>query len=133
MDSRTTLIATLGGQPQKVTFLLDLLLARGEEIREVTLVFISSYIRTQNALEMLAKEFAGDLYLGRPCRLILHPVRSGGADLLDIRTAEEVEAARKNIQELIHRLKAERVRKEGLLHAPLDSGVHLLPVPFPDV
>jgi hypothetical protein len=36
MDSKTTLTATLGGQPQKVTFLFDLLLSRGEEIDAVS-------------------------------------------------------------------------------------------------
>ena len=36
MEPKTTLIATLGGQPQKVTFLLDLLLARGEEIDQTS-------------------------------------------------------------------------------------------------
>ncbi len=33
--SPTTLIATLGGQPQVVTFALDLLLAQGEQIEQV--------------------------------------------------------------------------------------------------
>jgi CRISPR-associated protein Csx14 len=122
MDSKTTLIATLGGQPQKVTFLLDLLQARGENIQEVALVYISSYLRTQNALERLAEEFAGDLYAGYPCKLILHPVRSDRADLFDIRTPEEAEAARQSIHELLHRLKEDCRR----IHLGLSGGRRLM-------
>ena len=57
MDPKATLITTLGGQPQKVTFLLDLLLARGEEIDQVAVVYISSYQRTQNAIQLLRQNF----------------------------------------------------------------------------
>jgi CRISPR-associated protein Csx14 len=36
-----TLIATIGGQPQVVTFALDALLAQGEEIAEVYIVHLT--------------------------------------------------------------------------------------------
>ena len=77
MDPKTTLIATLGGQPEKVTFLLDLLLARGEEIDQVAVVYISSYQRTQNAIKVLEAEFSEGRYGEHACqlkRILLGPV-----------------------------------------------------------
>jgi CRISPR-associated protein Csx14 len=122
MNSKTTLMATLGGQPQKVTFLLDLLLARGEEIDQVTVVYISSYGRTLDALKLLEAEFPAGVYRGRPCRLIKSPLRSGTADLLDIRTPAEVEAARQNIHQLLSEYKEENQR----IHIGLSGGRRLI-------
>jgi CRISPR-associated protein Csx14 len=122
MDSTTTLIATLGGQPQKITFLLDLLLARGEEIDQVAVVYISSYERTQNAIKLLEAEFLAGKYCGHPCQLKRDPLRSGRSDLLDIRTPEDVEAARQSIHQLLSELKAENQR----IHMGLSGGRRLM-------
>ncbi len=58
-----TLVATLGGQPQVVTFTLDLLLRRGFPIRDVIVIHpYASRERLQHSLECLNTEFTGDQY-----------------------------------------------------------------------
>jgi len=58
-----TLLATLGGQPQVVTFTLDLLLRRGLPISEVIVLHPeASDPRLQHSLECLNAEFVGDQY-----------------------------------------------------------------------
>lgn len=59
----STLVATLGGQPQVVTFTLDLLLRRGETISEVIVIHPrASQPRLRHALDCLNAEFIGDRY-----------------------------------------------------------------------
>jgi len=122
MDPKATLITTLGGQPQKVTFLLDLLLARGEEIDQVAVVYISSYRRTQNAIKVLEVEFSEGKYGKHPCQWKRIPLRSGYSDLFDILTPEDVEAARQNIHQLLAKLKEENRR----IHIGLSGGRRLI-------
>lgn len=57
-----TLVATLGGQPQVVTFTLDLLLRRGVSIYEVIVVHPASSPSIQQSLERLNAEFVRDRY-----------------------------------------------------------------------
>src|SRR5437763_8370411 len=58
-----TLIATLGGQPQVVTFTLDLLLEQGFPIREVYVIHPeASQPRLHRSLTLLTGAFAGDCY-----------------------------------------------------------------------
>jgi len=58
-----TLVATLGGQPQVVTFTLDLLLRRGIAISEVIVIHpYASAPRLQHSLDLLNAEFIGDRY-----------------------------------------------------------------------
>ncbi|HEY0756971.1 MAG TPA: CRISPR-associated ring nuclease [Ktedonobacteraceae bacterium] len=57
------LVATLGGQPQVVTFTLDLLLRRGVPIYEVIVVHPASSPALQPALERLRAEFVDDSYI----------------------------------------------------------------------
>src|SRR6266702_6409055 len=64
-----TLVATLGGQPQIVTFTLDLLLKRGTPINEVIVVHPASSPRVQQSLERLRAEFAWDRYTFEGCSL----------------------------------------------------------------
>jgi len=66
MSDQTTLVATLGGQPQIVTFTLDLLLAQGETIDQVVIVYPASGLRYRESYRRLAGEFAGDLYVTNP-------------------------------------------------------------------
>src|SRR5436305_2989929 len=58
------LVATLGGQPQIVTFTLDLLLQKGYPIRKVIVVHprAAAGSRLQSALHRLRTEFDGDYY-----------------------------------------------------------------------
>jgi CRISPR-associated protein Csx14 len=122
MNQKTSLIVTMGGQPQKVTYLLDLLLARGEPIEQVLILYLASYARSKNALHRLEAEFLGGQYGGRPCLLRLAPLRSREGDLEDIRTAEEVEIARQNINRLLADLKAEH----QCIHLGLSGGRRLI-------
>lgn len=58
-----TLVATLGGQPQVVTFTLDLLLRHGVSIGEVIVIHPQAVQpRLRHALECLNAEFTGDRY-----------------------------------------------------------------------
>jgi CRISPR-associated protein Csx14 len=58
-----TLVATLGGQPQVVTFTLDLLLRRGFPISEVIVIHPeATHPRLQHSLDCLNSEFVGDQY-----------------------------------------------------------------------
>lgn len=63
MHHTHVLVATLGGQPQIVTFTLDLLLQKGFPISEVIVLHPRAATRRlQRALQRLQGEFAGDYY-----------------------------------------------------------------------
>jgi CRISPR-associated protein Csx14 len=100
------LIATLGGQPQVVTFALDALLARGETIREVLVVFPSPKDgRLHRSLTRLAAEFPGDMYQDRPCRLRTIPLKSPQGRVEDLRSESDADAAWLTIHNLFGALK----------------------------
>ncbi|MCS7260341.1 MAG: CRISPR-associated ring nuclease [Anaerolineae bacterium] len=114
MTTESLLLVTMGGQPQVVTFALDWLLARGEIIREVVVVHLSptpdllaEYQRTQRALERLHREFSGDHYQGRPCRLRLVPIRYDDVRLADIRSEADADVVWSAIYQLLITLKAQ--------------------------
>jgi CRISPR-associated protein Csx14 len=119
----STMLATLGGQPQVVTFALDALLARGERIREVVVLHLGpENPRFGRALARLAAEFTGDRYQGRRIRFRPVPVRNARGRLPDIRDEVEAEAALRAIHELIATLKAQGRR----LHVCIAGGRRLL-------
>lgn len=119
----STMLATLGGQPQAVTFALDALLARGEQIREVVVLHLGpENPRFGQALARLAAEFASDWYQGRRIRFRPVPVRNARGRLPDIRDETEAEAALQAIHELIATLKAQGRR----LHVCIAGGRRLL-------
>jgi len=121
--SAATLIATLGGQPQVVTFALDALLAQGEEISEVYIVHLTlDDPRTRHAVGRLQQEFVGDHYAGRRCRLRRVPILLGGAPLADIRDEAGAEATWQTVRNLIADLKAEGRR----LHLCLSGGRRMM-------
>lgn len=118
-----TLIATLGGQPQVVTFALDALLAQGEAIAEVYIVHLSlDDLRTRQAFGRLQQEFVDDRYAGRRCRLRRAPILLGGQPLLDIRNEAGAEAVWQTMRNLIADLKGEGRR----LHLCLTGGRRLM-------
>jgi CRISPR-associated protein Csx14 len=122
-DSCATLVATLGGQPQIVTFALDALLAQGETITDVYLVHLSlDNPRTRQALHRLQQEFLNDMYAGRRCRLRRFPIRANGVELTDIRAAADAEAAWQCIRDLIADLKRDGRR----LHLCLSGGRRMM-------
>lgn len=117
------LIATLGGQPQVVTFALDALLARGEEINDVYLLHLSlANPRTRQSWQRLQQEFTDDHYAGRRCRLRRAPISASGGELDDIRTAADAETAFQFIRDLIVSLKNEGRR----LHLCLSGGRRMM-------
>jgi CRISPR-associated protein Csx14 len=122
MDGQATLVATLGGKPQLITFLLDLLLARGEQIDDVMIIYLTRYQRSRAAYERLKKEFSNDQYAGKPCLLSCVPIKTHGDDLVDIRTPEEVEAVRDHIHKLFGELKEHGQR----IHLGLSGGRRLM-------
>ena len=121
-DTKTTLVAILGGKPQLVSFLLDLLLARGEHIDQVVVVYLAHYPRSQVAFQRLADEFSGGTYRENPCRFRGAPIQAGRNELFDIRTPEEVEIVHRNIHQLLSDLKEQRQR----IHLGLGGGRRLI-------
>jgi len=117
------LVATLGGQPQVVTFALDTLLGQGEVIRDVVVVHPSpSDGRLHQAVMRLAAEFPSDAYHGRPCHFRSVPIRTSLGRLEDIRGEADADAAWLTIHELFGALKAQGKR----LHLCLAGGRRLM-------
>ncbi len=123
-QTQYTLVATMAGGPQIVTFALDDLLRRGEAIHEVVVVHLSPQADplTGRALERLSAEFVGDRYAGRVCRLRFFPLRRGWQKLDDIRDEAAANAAWSAIYELVTTLKREGRR----LHVCIAGGRRML-------
>ena len=120
---KTILIATLGGQPQVVTFGLDILLARGESISDVYLIHPSSeQPRLRQALSKLLDTFAGDHYQGHPCRLHRIPLRGNGAEFTDIHSDAQAAVAWEQIRGFI----AEQKNAGHKLHLLVAGGRRLM-------
>jgi CRISPR-associated protein Csx14 len=79
------LLATMGGQPQIVTFTLDLLLQRNIPISEVHIVHPSTP-RINRAVQILNDEFRGDRYRskGQVIHFHSHVLRHDGQPLEDL-------------------------------------------------
>ena len=111
MSSPSTLIATLGGQAQVVTFALDDLLARGEAIDEVVVLHLSPHDpRVHHALEQLRTEFAGDHYADPPCRFRSQLLHTPAGPLSLIADETAAETTWQIVHGLIAQLKIERRR-----------------------
>jgi len=105
-DVEITLISTLGGQAQIVTFALDYFLQRGLDVKEVVALYLSDPTgRSEAALKRLQLEFADDLYRGKACRFRALPIRSRGRPLSLIQNAADAEATRQTVHTLITQLK----------------------------
>lgn len=101
-----TLVATVGGQPQVVTFALDLLLERGHLITDVIVVHLSpEEPRLRQALDRLSREFRHDLYRNRLCRFRTVLVQRGQEPVRDIRTKEDADAVWQTFKALFIDLK----------------------------
>lgn len=93
MPEPSAMIATLGGQPQVVTFALDALRARGETITEVYVLHLApSNERIRHALHVLSREFHDDRYQGTPCRLRRVPILRGAEQVREIRSERDADA-----------------------------------------
>jgi len=120
-----TLLATLGGQPQVVTFTLDLLLQRGFSISEVILVHPeASYPRLQHSLDCLNAEFVGDRYQvsGKTIHLRSHVLHLDDEPLDDIVDEVSADGALNTIHQLIRSLK----RQHRCIHLSITGGRRLM-------
>lgn len=119
----TTLIATLGGQPQVVTFTLDALLARGIPITQLVLIhFASNDPRLQRAIQKVVDEFDGHRYKNQPMQLTRVPVDAQAGSLGDIRDEADAHAAWEAINQLIINLK----EAHHTLHVCITGGRRML-------
>lgn len=123
-----TLVATLGGKPQLVTFTLDLLLKRGITIYEVIVLHPASAPRLQQSLERLSAEFIDGRYTfeGRslPIRFRQQVLRRYDNnefidDIVDRATAN---GTLDTIGELIRDLK----RQQHIIHFSIAGGRRLM-------
>src|SRR5690348_919548 len=125
-ERKHTLVATLGGQPQIVTFTLDLLLNRGTPIEEVIVVHPASSPDLQQSLQRLRAEFVGDRYLfeGRSlCMRFRQQVLSHhGLIIDDIDDETTASGALDTIGEMIRELKQQR----HIIHFSITGGLRLM-------
>jgi len=122
-----TLLATLGGQPQVVTFTLDLLLHRGFPISEVIVIHPeASHPRLQHSLDCLNAEFVGDQYHidGRTisCHFRPHVLRLDDEPLADIVDDESADGTLDTLHHLICELKRQRRH----IHLSITGGRRLM-------
>ncbi len=120
-QTSTVLVATLGGQPQVVTFGLDLLLAQGVPVDEVVVIHLAGP-RYRHAYRRLAEAFPGDRYGERAIHLRGVPVQRQGRPLDEIRDTADADAVWRTVHELIATLKGRGLR----LHLLLTGGRRLL-------
>ncbi len=105
------LLATLGGQPQVVTFTLDLLLRQNVPISEVIVVHprVSSLPRLHQSLTKLQAQFVGDEYryqgILRTMHFRSHVLRHDNVPLDDIINDEHADATLDTLHKLIVDLK----------------------------
>lgn len=117
-EIKTSYVATLGGQAQIITFTLDLLLARGEIIDQVVVIYPAGNPRYQAAYQRLQAEFCQGQYQGKPCRLRAAPVTAGRELIADSYEPAQVEAVRAAFHSLLGDLK----QTQQTVHLGLSSG-----------
>lgn len=120
-----TLVTTMGGQAQVVTFALDWFLARDEPIGEVIVLHLSpDDPRVHKALDQLAAEFAGDYYAqaARPIYFRPMPVCDECGPLADIRDETAAEAT----WQAVYRLVADLKTQKRTLHVCIAGGRRIM-------
>lgn len=120
-----TLVATLGGQPQIVTFTLDLLLRRNIPISEVIVVHPQpSQPRLQHSLECLNREFSGDHYQSGKQTMYFRSqvLHLRGKPLDDI--VDDVSA--NGVLNTIHSLIRDLKEQQHIIHLSVSGGRRLM-------
>ncbi len=120
-----TLVATLGGQPQVVTFTLDLLLRRGFPISEVIVIHpYASQPHLQHSLNCLNAEFISDHYrpTGQVMHFRSHILQLDGEVLNDIVDDISANGALETIHQLIRQLK----QQPRCIHLSVSGGRRLM-------
>lgn len=119
------LLATLGGQPQIVTFTLDLLLQAGYPIAKVIVLHpATSHPRLQHSLRLLRAEFSGDFYtsVGHTIHFQSQLLELDGTSIDDINDDARVDGTLNTIHQLIGNLK----RQEYRVHLSVSGGRRLM-------
>lgn len=120
------LLATLGGQPQIVTFALDLLLAQGIPINEVVVIHPASYPHIEQSVEHLHTEFADDRYNVGEKTITMHfrrhVLRQHGQPIHDIVDNATADAILGDIDELMR----ERKQEPCVIHFCITGGRRLM-------
>jgi CRISPR-associated protein Csx14 len=125
-DSTHVLLATLGGQPQVVTFALDLLLQRNIPIQEVIVIHPVSHPGLQQAINHLNAEFIGDRYRTGEQTITIHfrqqVLRHYDEFIEDIIDEQTAEGTLNTIDELIRDLK----QRQSAIHFLIAGGRRLM-------
>ena len=120
---QTTLVATLGGQPQIITLALDALLSQGVPVTNVVvLYFASSSPRYQRSIEKVKSEFKNQQYGDYPIQLTWRPLKVAKHPLQDIRNEADADAAWAVINQLLIDLK----KQHHILHVCISGGRRIL-------
>jgi len=85
----TTLIATLGSEPQVVTIVLDRLRAQGHAIDQVVVIYTAAEV-VQSAMAKLAGEFDGAVYPNVALKTV--PIVDARGAITDFRDADDMHA-----------------------------------------
>lgn len=122
-----TLLAMLGGQPQVVTFTLDLLLRHDFPIREVIVIHPhAAQPRLQHSLARLNAEFVSDCYQFDdqtiPCHFRPKALELDATPLDDIVDSTSAKGARETIYHFIQELK----RQPRHIHLSVTGGRRLM-------
>jgi CRISPR-associated protein Csx14 len=123
-DRKHVLLATLGGQPQVVTFTLDLLLATFPITNVIVLHPRPAEKRLQHSLSRLREEFANDYYQARNCVIHLRSqvLQYEGKPIDDIRDDLHADGVLDTIHQLITDLKRQGYR----IHLSVTGGRRLM-------
>lgn len=123
---RHVLVAPLGGQPQVVTFTLDLLLQGGFPISEVIVLHpkVSSSMRLDYSLQRLNAEFESDHYPGAPYPISFrsHTLELDGQAIEDITNDAHADGT----LDTIHRLLSDLKRRGYHIHLSVSGGRRLM-------
>lgn len=123
--NKDVMIATLGGQPQVVTFALDWLLDHGHPVNELYLLHLAqSKPSTGHSLKRLQNEFVKERYVARnvACKLHLIELRQSRRSLVDITDESASESVLQQVRDLIAKLKQEECR----LHLCISGGRRMI-------
>ncbi|MFL5625006.1 MAG: CRISPR-associated ring nuclease, partial [Ktedonobacteraceae bacterium] len=123
-DHSHILLATLGGQPQVVTFTLDLLLQRKIPIHEVIVVHPVPDERLQHSIACLNTEFLGDYYRlnGQNIRFSTRTLKYYEQPINDIVDEQTADGTLNTMDELIRNLKQQRC----IIHFSISGGRRLM-------
>ncbi len=125
-NTKHILLATLGGQPQVVTFTLDLLLQRNIPISEVIVLHPKAYPRLKEAITRLSAEFIEDRYSFGGEQRTIHfrqqVLRYYGNPIDDIVNEQTASGALDTISEIVQELK----QQHYIIHFSITGGRRLM-------